>query len=112
MININLILGLSNFIVGLLMIVLFIPLKKGFIKMDMLYGIRFETSFESEKKWYKINEYGAKRFMLWSFPLIAIGLFSFFIPFNENLILIIIFSFTPSLILIPTIESYLYAEKL
>ena len=108
----NIILGLSNCIVGILMIIVCIPLKKGIVKMNMLYGIRFEKSFESEENWYKINEYGAKRFILWALPLFILGICAFLIPF-DNEILILIFAFAPLvIILIPTVESYYYAKNL
>lgn len=108
----NIIVGLSNCIVGILMIVLCIPLKKGIVKMNMLYGIRFEKSFESEEYWHKINEYGAKRFIFWSLPLLALGICAFLIPFDTE-ILILIFAFAPLvIILIPTVQSYYYAKNL
>jgi len=47
----NIILGLSNCIIGVLMILLCIPLKKGIVKMNMLYGKRWgiETSYKVKK---------------------------------------------------------------
>jgi hypothetical protein len=110
--EINIILGISNVIVGLIMIALFIPLKKGLVKMNIAYGVRIKKSFESEENWYTINKYGAKRFMFWSIPLILVGLFTFFIPLNENEILILLFACAPLIVLIPTIETLLYAKKL
>ena len=109
---INVVIGISNFLVGLIMILLSIPLKNGLIKMNKLYGFRFSKSFESDENWYKINEYGAKRFMFWSIPLLFVGLFSFFLTFDNNTILILIFSCFPVIILIPTFECYLFAKNL
>jgi hypothetical protein len=94
------------------MIILAIPLKKGMIKMNWLYGFRFKKSFESDENWYKINEYGARRFIFWAVPLLIIGGLSFVIPFGGNEPLILLFAFAPLIVLIPAIESYLYAKNL
>lgn len=110
--ELNLFLGGINCFVALIMIILFIPLKKGLIQMNIVYGIRFRKSFQSEETWQKINEYGAKRFLLWSIPLFFIGCIAFIIPFDNNIFLIALFSAAPVLIILPpTIESYLYAKK-
>ena len=108
----NIILGITNCLVGVLMVLLFIPLKKGVIKMNMVYGIRFEKSFKSDDNCKKINEYGAERFMKWSLTLFLIGVVSFFIPLKNNIILIFIFTSAPLFVILPpTIETYLYAKK-
>ena len=109
---INIILGLTNILIGLIMILLVYPLKKGLIKMNWWYGFRFSVSFKSDENWYNINKYGAKRFMFWAIPLLIIGLIAFVIPFNENFLLILLFSFLPLIVLIPAFESYLFAKNL
>ncbi len=108
---INIVLGLSNLVIGLIMILLSIPLKNGSIKMNYWYGFRFPKSFESDDAWYKINEFGAERFIKWSIPILVAGLFSFFIPF-DNMFLILFFSFFPIIILIPVYECYLFTKNL
>ena len=108
----NITLGFANIIIGLIMIVLSIPLKKGLIKMNVFYGVRIPKSFDSEENWYKINKYGANRLILWAFPIIVIGLIAFFIPFNENEVFLWIFSLAPLIVLIPTVEIILYARKI
>ena len=109
---INVILGLTNILIALIMIVLAYPLKKGLIKMNWWYGFRFSVSFKSDENWYNINKYGAKRFMFWAIPLMIIGLIAFVIPFNENFLLILLFSFLPLIVLIPAYESYVFAKNL
>ena len=109
---INIVLGVSNLVIGLIMILLSIPLKNGSIKMNYWYGFRFSKSFESNDAWYKINEFGAERFIKWSIPIIVAGLFSFFIPFNDNMLLILLFSFLPMIILIPAYECYQFTKNL
>lgn len=110
--EINIILGLSNVITAIIMILVVIPLKNGSIKMNQIYGMRISKAFESDENWYKINKYGANRFIIWTIPLFIIGLITFFIPFNNNGILIPIFALAPLIIIIPTVETYIYAKKL
>ena len=109
---INMVLGIANLVVGLLMILLSIPLKKGSIKMNYWYGFRIPKSFESDEVWYKLNEYFAERFEKWSLLIILAGVFSFFVPFGENLFLILFFSFFPLIIVIPAYETYRFSKTL
>lgn len=76
----NIMTGITNILVGLLIIILNIPLTKKKIKMNRWYGMRIPKSFESEENWYKINEYGGKIFIYWSIPIILIGIISLFLP--------------------------------
>lgn len=80
--------------------------------MNHFYGIRFAKSFESEENWYKINTYGAKRLILWSVAIIVIGIITFFIPLQGRTGLTMFLVHTPLIVLIPAVESYLYAKKL
>lgn len=76
----NIALGISNIFVGLLIIVICIPLVLGKVPMNNVYGIRFKKSFESEEFWYKINAYGGKLLIIWSIPLVFLGVVTFFLP--------------------------------
>ena len=51
---------------GLLLIAISIPLVRGSIKMNPLYGKKKKKAFESEEKWYIINKYGGRRLIFWS----------------------------------------------
>jgi len=112
MTNINMIIGLSNIIVGVVTIALCIPLLKDKIAMNRWYGIRFKKSFASTENWYKINRYGAQRMLLWSVIIVNIGILSFFVPINSKGILRLLISSAPVILLIPVIESWLFARKL
>ena len=107
----SIILGASNLGIGALMIVLTIPLKRGLIKMNWWYGFRFLASYSSEENWYKINRYGAQRFVIWGIVLCGIGLITFLVSFGDDLWLIGLFSSWPLIMLIPTYECYVYAKK-
>jgi len=109
----NLILGFVNICAGLLIIALSIPLLKGKIKMNSLYGVRFAKSFASESHWYKINRYGAKQMILWAVLIVLVGIAAFFLPLQENSPLTLVIAFAPViLVLIPSVQSYRYAKRL
>ena len=80
--------------------------------MNKYYGFRIKKAFESEENWYKINKYGAKRFLFWSIPMLIIGAIVFFIPINEYSAVFWIFLLAPLIILIPVIETLQYAKNL
>ena len=80
----NIIFGIINIAFALLIIGISIPLVKHKIKMNYLYGIRIKKSFESEDSWYKINEYGGKQLIIWSIPMILVGLICFFVQIDDT----------------------------
>ena len=110
--NESLKLGLVNIFAGVLIIAVCLPLLKDKIGMNHWYGIRFKKSFESKENWYKINRYGAQRLILWSVLIVAIGILTLFVPVSNNKILLIVLPYTPAILIIPAIESWLYARKL
>lgn len=106
----NLILGLTLIATALIVATVCVPLLKGRIKMNPVYGMRLPKSFESEEAWYAINRYGARRFIIWSIALMAIGVMCFFVPFGKNTLTV--FAFSPLVYLIAALETYLYARKI
>ncbi|MEG9295196.1 SdpI family protein [Mangrovibacillus sp. Mu-81] len=104
--------ALTNIAFAMLFIGLNIPLLMGKIKMNHFYGMRIGKSFYSDELWYKINKFGAKRFIIWSIPLLIVGVISIFLdPFSEPLSIFL--TFMPCLIIIiPTIQVLLYSTKL
>ncbi len=106
----NIVIAAINIFCGLLFVGLAIPLYKGKVKMNYLYGVRFSNSFKSDENWYKINKYGAKRMMIWSIPVFVVGLYALFVPVSETLL--VAFSFAPLTVIIAAIESYIFSKKL
>lgn len=104
----NTLLAITNIVVGVLIIALCMPLRKGKVRMNCWYGIRFRKSFESDEHWYKINSYGANRLIVWSIVIIGIGILTFFIPLGAGGIL----RLAPLILIIPVIESWIFAKKL
>lgn len=110
----HIIVGLINSLSGALFILLSIPLLKRKIKMNDWYGFRLIKAFESEQKWYDINEYGARIMLKWSLFLFFSGILAFFIKFDDH-------SFLPGLWVgipvicstaIPIVQTIIYSKKL
>jgi len=80
----NIVFGIMNIAAALLMICVSLPLVYRKIKMNSLYGIRIQKSFESEDSWYRINEYGGKQLIIWSTPMILAGIVCFFVPTDDS----------------------------
>ncbi len=105
------ILGISNLICGLVSVLLALPLLQGKVKRNIFYGVRFPEAFRSEEAWLDINRYGAKRLIVWSMPLIGIGVVTFFLPLNTHVWAIVLIALAPLVVLVPAIESWLYARR-
>ncbi|HMB91636.1 MAG TPA: SdpI family protein [Rhodothermales bacterium] len=105
------IIGCSLLFVAALMIGLHVPLLRGKVKMNPLYGMRFKQSFTSEENWYAINRYGARLMIWWSIVILVVGLATFFIPLNDRSALAIGLAFVPLVVVIPAIQCYLFARQ-
>ncbi len=105
-------LGLSNIFVGTLMIVISLPLARRKVPMNRLYGVRFKKSFESEENWYAINAYGGRLFIMWSVPLVLIGVATFFLPLEGKPFRITLLACAPLILLVPAFMSCRYARGL
>lgn len=106
-------LGASHIFVALLVIGISIPLVYNKIPMNRLYGVRFKQSFASEENWYKINAYGGRQLIMWSIPLLLLGVASlFFLPLAGRQLWTTMIACAPLIYLVPTLISYLYAKHL
>ena len=105
-------LGISNIFIGSIFILISIPLVRRKIPMNSLYGIRFEKSFDSEENWYKINAYGGKQLIIWSVPLLILGVATFFISLNGKPGMVTLIACAPLIVVVPAIKSYNFAKKL
>jgi hypothetical protein len=104
--------GASWTLIGLVIITLAIPLTQGRIPRNGLYGIRFPQSFQSDDAWFAINRFGAKRMMIWSIPIIFVGIISLFLPLRSHTALTLTLGYTPLIfILIPVLESWRFARN-
>ena len=105
-------LGLGETLGGLICIGLSIPLLRGRIKRNPLYGVRLRQSMQSEEAWYAINRYWAKRMIAWGIPLVIIGIPTFFFPFRRHLWAAwIVMAVALAAVSIPAVQSWLYARR-
>jgi hypothetical protein len=65
---------------GVLLITLSIPLLRGKIKPNGLYGFRVKTTLENPELWYAVNRYTARWLLASGFTLIIAALVLFFVP--------------------------------
>ena len=108
----NLIFGLVNVLAGGLIFALSIPLIKGRVKMNHLYGVRYKKSFESEENWYKLSRYGGRLLAYWSVLFMAVGIACFFIPLDAGNVFFWIALLFPLTVLIPAYQTYRYGQQL
>ena len=87
---VNIFFGMMHLFVAFVLIGISIPLVKGQISMNRMYGIRFKKSFESDENWYKINKYGGQQLIKWSIPLALFGVVSFFLPIEKSPVLFLL----------------------
>ena len=105
-------LGLTIICSAVIMILISIPMLKRKVPMNRWYGARFKKSFESDENWYKINAYSAKQLILWTIPILIIGIVTLFLPLEGNTGLFNAIAFSPLLVCVPCLLSYRYARKL
>ena len=110
--HLNLIIGATNLFCAGLAVALAYPMVKRKVKMNHVYGVRFARAFESEEAWYAMNEYGGRRMIFWSMPLVVVGAASFFVPLGERPALLVPFAMAPVVYVIPAFETWLYGKRL
>ena len=109
----NIIFGIMYTTIGLMLMGISVPLKNGKVAMNHFYGVRLRKSYTSDKNWYLLNAYGGRQLFLWSSILVVIGILVLFIPFNGNVLLIVLFAFVPLIVLlVPTILIVRYSRTL
>ena len=103
--------GTSWTIIGLIIIGLAIPLVRGQVGRNGLYGVRFPQSFQSDDAWYAINRFSGKRLIIWAVPLTLVGITCCFLPLQRYTDLTLIIGIAPLIfIVIPTLEAWQFAR--
>jgi hypothetical protein len=95
----NIIFSVMYVMIGLLLMAISNPLRKGKVAMNHFYGVRLKKSFTSEKNWYLMNTYGGRQLLTWSAILTLLGIATLFVPFNGNVALILLLALMPLLVL-------------
>ncbi len=109
--TLQLILGASNVAVALLLIGVSLPLLRGRIKPNRTYGFRFPQRLESEEAWFAINRYGARRMVIWSLPLLVLGMATFFLPATPSVGAIVAIANAPLVAVVPSVETWVFARR-
>ena len=60
-----------HLIAALIGIAASIPLIGRRVRMNHWYGVRITAAFESDERWYEINNYGGRLLLLWSVAIAA-----------------------------------------
>ena len=106
------VIGSAWVVAGVLSIGLSIPLLHGKVRPNALYGVRFSESFQSDDAWFTINRYGAKRFILWALPMIAVGIAALFLPLQSRPWAALLLGLVPlAFVLTPAFETWLFARR-
>jgi hypothetical protein len=89
-----------------------VPLVRGRVPRNRIYGIRLSQSFKSDEAWYEINRFGGKRLIAWAIPLLAIGLACLFLRLQGHPLLTLVLGFGPLLFLvIPAVQTWRFARR-
>lgn len=108
----GLIIALTFLLCGLLLVVLSVPLIKGKVEMNHVYGVRVRQSFESPEKWYDINRAGGRYLLLGGIMVAAIGAVAMFVDMNNDEGLLLLFTLLPlTAIVAAAAASVMYARR-
>lgn len=108
----NSILGLLNVLFSVVCIFFNVPLLRGTVKRNNMYGYNFKNARKSDENWRKVNMYGSKVFTIWGICLFMVGFVLFLIPMDKNSALLWPSAMAPFTILIPLIITYVYSLRL
>ncbi len=97
---------------GLLCALLSVPLIRGRVKPNPIYGVRFRQSFQSDEAWFAINRFGGRQLAMWSMPLVLVGVVALFLPLRSHESLALVLGFAPLVfVLIPTVITWRFARQ-
>lgn len=104
-------LGLTWTLVGLLIAASAIPLVRGRVPPNRFYGVKFRECYQSDEAWFAINHFGGKRLLLWSIPIVLLGIVTLFLPLRLHpLLTLVCATLLFAFVLIPTIEIARFAK--
>jgi len=89
-----------------------IPLVLGKVRPNRLYGIRFQKSFSSEERWYRINRVGGWALIIWGAVTLGVAAACFLPIAAPQSMLWTLFLGWPLTIFVPIWVNWEYAKKL
>jgi uncharacterized membrane protein len=69
-----------NLMTGIVASLISVPLIRGKVPPNSLYGIRTKFAFSSEENWYRINRYGGKMFLRAGLLITVMSVVGLFLP--------------------------------
>ena len=72
--------ALTIMISGIIMAVVSVPLVRGKVPPNAVYGVRTKFAFASEENWYKLNKFGGKVFLGVAVIMTLMGVIGLFLP--------------------------------
>jgi hypothetical protein len=97
---------------GLVLFFCSLPLIRRKVPKNLLYGVRIKAAYESDERWYEINEYGGRQIAMWSWVITGLGVVGFFVP--EGLLLtyaMVTLAIVCLVLLVPAIQISRFARR-
>ncbi|HEY2589610.1 MAG TPA: SdpI family protein [Tepidisphaeraceae bacterium] len=89
-----------------------VPLLRGRVPRNRIYGIRLRQSLASDEAWYEINRFGGKRLIAWAIPMLAVGFGCLLLRLHGHAVLTLVLGFGPLVfLLIPAIQTWRFARR-
>lgn len=105
-------LGLIWTLAGLLIGASAIALVRGRIRPNRFYGVKFRECYQSDEAWFAINRFGGKRLLLWSVPLVLLGLATLSLPLRSHPALTFVLASLPIIfVLTPVVQTARFAKS-
>ncbi|GAB5558455.1 MAG: hypothetical protein SynsKO_01020 [Synoicihabitans sp.] len=108
--ELNLWLGFGNILCGVIFAALALPLWRGKVKPNDIYGIRFSAARKSEEAWYRWNRVGGRYMFIWSIVIALVGIVCLWWPPLEGL-WIWFFGLAPALVGIGCIQTFVAGRR-
>lgn len=80
MAELNLWLGGGNILCGVVFAALAIPMIRGHVKPNPVYGVRFSAALKSEAAWYRWNRLGGRYLLAWALVIGIVGIVCLLLP--------------------------------
>ncbi len=96
--------GICNLLTAMVVLLLSIPLWRGWIGPNRWYGVRTRASFASHSAWDRLNRLGGRLLALWSVPVAVTGLIGMCLLPPENTLLLMVLALAPGLYTIPALR--------
>lgn len=95
----NLTAALACIVTALLTIGLCVPALRLESDWTIINGVQRPAGFTSDEAWGQLNRFAARRMIVWSLPVLGLGIAALFVPMEGQPWLALLFGIAPLLIL-------------